>query len=111
LSAADVEADSIESVRHAESRLELSRVNQRALNDGLAVPRHPSHACAAPIGRIEFILRFDLLAQVRPFAAVQEKSVDLTPADVHEHHAVDLVFGHIGDNIPATSAEQAGAAS
>jgi hypothetical protein len=101
LSATDVEVDAIESFRHAELRLELSRVNQRALNDGLVVPRYPSYAGAATIGGIELILDVDLLARLGPLAAVQEKGVDFTPINVHEHHPVDLVFGHGADHIPA----------
>jgi len=69
------------------------------LDDGLVVSRHPSNAGAATIIGIEFILDVDLLSRVGSWAAVQEKAVDFTPVNVHEHHPVGLVFGHGADHI------------
>jgi hypothetical protein len=69
------------------------------LDDGLVVWRYPRYAGAATIVGIEFILDVDLLARVGPLAAVQEKGVDFTPVNVHEHHPVGLVFGHSADHI------------
>jgi len=71
------------------------------LDDGLVVLRYASYAGAATIVGIEFILDVDFLARVGPFAAVQEKGVDFTPVNVHEHHPVDLVFVHGADHIAA----------
>jgi hypothetical protein len=94
----DVDLHSVESAR---CHSEFGCVNKRALNDGLVVPRYPSYAGAATIVGIEFILDVDLLAWVGPLAAVQEKGVDFTPVNMHEHHPVDLVFGHGADHIAA----------
>jgi hypothetical protein len=93
-----VDVDSVES---AHFHSELGCVNQRALDDGFVVSRYPSYAGAATIVRIEFILDVDFLSRVGPWAAVQEKGVDFTPVNVHEHHPVGLVFVHAADHIAA----------
>jgi hypothetical protein len=92
----DVDLDSVES---AHFHSELGCVNQRALDDGLVVSCYASYAGAATIVGIEFILDVDFLARIGPLAAVQEKGVDFTPVNAHEHHPVGLVFGHGADHI------------
>ncbi len=89
----------VDSVEPAHFHSELGCVNQRALDAGLVVSRYAGNAGAATIVGIEFILDVDFLSRVGPWAAVQEKGVDFTPVNVHEHHPVGLVFGHAADHI------------
>jgi hypothetical protein len=78
--------------------LELGRVDHGAFSQLPITARDPSHFRPSTIVGIGFVCDVDLLALFGHLAAVQKRSgFDSTTASGftdHEHHFVDLVFGH-----------------
>lgn len=89
----------------ARLELEFGRVNHRAFSQRAITAREPSHLRSSTIVGIGLVLDLDLLALLGDLAAVQKRGgFDSTAASGfadHEHHLVDLVFGHGADPIAA----------